>query len=141
MLRQDTAAGVGIVMRKRVTNVGDGEVVVVEFLRIDAGLILLYVAAGGVDLSNAGDRTQQGTYDPVLHGAALDELLLRERTLAVAGQLQRVLIDLAQRVGDWSKHRSDSLRHAVSQLGEPLRDHLALQVQVAAILKDQRNQR
>ena len=139
-LRQRAAAGVRVVPRERVVHVADRDLVVAQAVRVDQHLVLLDVAAGRVDLGDAGDRAQERPHHPVLHGAALEELLLRERALAVVGPLERVLVHLAERRRHRPEHRRHALRQAGAELEQPLHHQLAREVDVGRVGEDERDQ-
>src|SRR5690348_13631872 len=71
VLRKDAATRIAVIARERIEDFFYGQSVVVQLDRIDNGLILLDVAAGGIDLGHARNRAQQRTHDPVLYGAPL----------------------------------------------------------------------
>ncbi len=58
VLTQDAPAGIGIIVRQRIAHVIDGQVVVVQLLRIDERFVLLDESAGRINLRYPGDGAQ-----------------------------------------------------------------------------------
>ena len=140
-LPQDAAAGVRVVAGERLVDVVDRDAVIAQAVRVDEHLVLLDVAAGRVDLGDAGDRAEQRPHHPVLYRAPLEQLVLGQRALAVVGPLERVLVDLAERRRHRPEHRRHPLRQVGADLEQPLHDQLAREVDVGRVGEDERDQR
>ena len=104
------------------------EAVPLEPPRVDDHLVLLRLAAPGVDLADAAHRAQPRAHVPVV------ERLLRPSRRRVA--LDQVLVDLAEGGGHRPERRLEAVRDAAARLGEPLGDELAREVDRHAVVED-----
>jgi len=95
---------------------------VAQPVRVHQHLVLLFVAALGIDFRHLGNGAQQGAQYPVLDNAALGQLFLGEGPVAVIGPFQGVLVNLPQAGGDGAQHRGDPLGHAGTHLQQPFHD-------------------
>src|SRR5262249_10317506 len=127
-LGKNAAACVRIVSRKSLADVVDGDAVVAHLYGVDERLVLLYIAAGRVDLGDSRNRAAQRPRHPILNRAALHEFGFTERTFAIFRMVNRVLVDLAQRRRYGTEHRCDAFGKVRFDVAEPLRYQLARKI-------------
>ena len=91
------AAGVLVVAAQRLEDVADGDVERIERIGIDRHLVLFEVAAEAVDLDDSRDARQLALDDPVLDRTQFHGVI---PLFVTRGNVERVLVDLAQSRGD-----------------------------------------
>ena len=137
---EDVPADVEVVPAERLADLPEGEVVGEELLRVHRHMVLLDVAAEGVDLADAGHGLEQRGQDPVLNGPDLGQVFLR---VHAGGPVPRegVLIDLAHGRGHRSHGDLRARGDALPGLDQPLEDELAGEIDIDAVLEDDRDDR
>ena len=93
----ETAAGIGIVVRQLLLDVADGQAIGDELVRVDADLVFTRDAAKARDIDHAGNLLELLLQLPVLDRLELHVVVGR------IGALERVPVDLA----DWTPVRAD----------------------------------
>ena len=107
-----------------------------QFFHIRQDVKLSGIAAHGVDLNDAGRLPQLRAHDPVMHGAQKHRVMAGLRR---AGDV--IHEDLAEARGDGAERRIDILRQGVFNLIQALVDQLSRQINIGAVLKDDRDLR
>ena len=138
-LRQNAAAGIGVVICHGLNDLTHCQIVVTQTTGIDQHLVLLDVSTLRVDFSHTRNGAQQRTRHPVLNGAALGQLFLSQRALTIIRVIQRVLVNLTQTGRHRTQHRHDAFRHARCDFDQALCHQLASEVHIRRFSKHQRN--
>ena len=134
---QDIASDIEIVPAEQVADVSDREVVREEPLRVHDDMELLDVPPEGIDLVDAGDGLEDGGQNPILDGPDLGQVF---RLLHPGGPVpgERVLVDFAHRGGDRPHLDLRPRGDVLSGFDQPLEDELAGEIDVDAVLEDDR---
>ena len=130
---QDVAADVEVVPAQRIADLAEGQVVGQELFRVHVHMVLLDVAAEGIDFVDAGDPLEQGGQRPVLDGPGpgqkIVHVLRRDRLRA----FERVLVDLAHGRGNRPHGDLDVLRDLLARFDQALQDLLAGEIDIDAV--------
>ena len=133
------AAGVLVVAAQRLEDVADGDVERIERIGIDRHLVLFEVAAEAVDLDDSRDARQLALDDPVLDRTQFHGVI---PLFVTRGNVERVLVDLAQSRGDGHHFGGSQLGRDLSGHGLDLFvDQLPCIEYGNALLEDDRNDR
>ena len=127
VLADVAAADVAVVLLDGLDHFVEGQAVLDEPGRVDADLILLLVAAPGVDLGGALHRPHLRLDDPIVDGAQVGGVV------ALAGH--DVMEDLAQPGGHRPHLRAARCRCGSWTAAQPLVDHLPGEIDVGAVLE------
>ncbi len=135
---QDVAARIGIILRHRIVDLMQRQIVFPESCRIDDHLILLHKPAQGVDIDHARHALEQGAQHPILEGPLIRQLLFDELRIGCrrVRPLQIILVDLAQAGADRRHHRFQPLRQSFLCRDHPLQHQLAGEVDIHVVVED-----
>ena len=155
-------AAADIVGLDRLGHVGEGQAERDQLRGVGIDLVLLEIAADRIHAGDAGHHLDLRLDDPVLHRAQIGVLLdLALQQLAVGGQETAVAlqarhavaldrgagevdgphVDFAETGRDRADPRLDALRQAGADLGQPLADLLAREIDVGRLGEDSRDLR
>ena len=135
-------ADVGVVASQRVENVPERQPVGDQLVRIGRHMKLLRVAADAVDIGHAGHGLQLRPDDPVLDRPQVHRRIgLSLRRLRARLALDGPEEDLAKPRGDRSHGRLDARRQAALDLLDALGNELSREIDIGAVLEDDRHLR
>src|SRR5262249_25575305 len=126
-LSVETSAGVGVVGAKRVENLDDRKVEVVELHRIEKNVVLHGGAAKARVVGNAGNAFVGAFDDPVFVGVQLHR--------GTVGAFDDVAIDQAAGAEEWRDARRDALRKC--GVAKALENNLARKIRIDSFVEGQ----
>jgi hypothetical protein len=129
--------GVIVIALNRSDDVGQGQTIGTEPVRIRRDVVFLSEATDRIDFGHARDLTQLRLDDPVLHFAQVSwRIGCPVRLLCACFCFDRPEVDLAQASRNWPHHGRCALRQPFTGFLQSLVDQLAREVDVSTILEN-----